>query len=66
MGVVKPPPANASVIVSAFWSARAVNVAMPPETVAVAPWSGPAPLWSVAVMTVLLSPVSMLPYWSSS
>ena len=44
-----------------------VNVATPPETVAVVvPWSGPVPLGSVAVTTVLLSPVSMLPYWSSS
>ena len=44
-------------------SARPVNVATPPETVAVlVPWSGPLPLASDAVMAVLLSPVSRLPY----
>ncbi len=46
---------------------QVVNVATPPDTVAaVVPWSGPVPLASVAVTTVLLSPVSRLPYWSSS
>ena len=39
-----------------------MNVATPPETVAVVvPWSGPAPLASAAVTTVVLSPVSRLP-----
>ncbi len=48
-------------------SARFVNVATPPDTVTVVvPWSGPVPLASVAVTTVLLSPVSRLPNWSSS
>ena len=36
------------------------------RVVVVVPWSGPAPLASAAVTTVLLSPVSRLPYWSSS
>ena len=46
---------------------QVVNVATPPETVTVVvPWSGPAPLLSDAVTTVVLSPVSRLPYWSSS
>ena len=63
---VKPPPVNWSVMVSALLSARPVKVATPPDTVAVVPWSGPAPLESAAVTTVLLSPVSRLPYWSSS
>ena len=58
---------NLSVIVSAVLSARFVNVATPPETVTVGvPWSGPVPLRERAVTTVLLSPVSRLPYWSSS
>ncbi len=56
-----------SVMVSALSSARFVKVATPPNTVAaVVPWSGPAPLFSAAVTTVLLSLVSRLPYWSSS
>ena len=56
------PLENLSVIVSAVLSARLVNVAMPPTTVAVSvPWSGPAPLASDTVTTVLLSPVSRLP-----
>ena len=43
-------------MVSAVSSARFVNVATPPETVAVSvPWSGPAPLLRNAVTTVLLS-----------
>ena len=48
-------------------SARLVNVATPPITVTdVVPWSGPAPLASDAVTTVVLSPVIRLPNWSSS
>ena len=58
---------NWSEMVSALLSARFVKVATPPDTVTVAvPWSGPVPLASAAVTTVLLSPVSRLPYWSSS
>jgi hypothetical protein len=45
--LVKPPPVNWSVMVSALLSARFVNVATPPETMAMTvPWSGPAPLFS--------------------
>ena len=67
VAVVRPPLVNWSEIVSAVLSARFVNVATPPETVAVAsPGAGRSPLASAAVTTVLLSPVSRLPYWSSS
>ena len=57
-----------SVMVSALLSARLVNVAMPPEAVTVVvPCSGPEPSGSDAAVTwVLLSPVSRLPYWSST
>ena len=57
-----------SVMVSALLSARLVKVAMPPETVTVVvPCSGPEPAGiEVAVTTVVLSPVSRLPYWSST
>ncbi len=60
---VKPPPVKWRERVSALLSARFVKAATPPDTVAVVvPWSGPAPLESAAVTTVLLSPVSRLPY----
>ena len=63
----KPPPVNSSVIVLGRIVARPANVATPPETVTVlVPWTGPAPFMSAAVTTVLLSPVSRLPYLSSS
>ena len=47
---------------------RSVNVAMPPEAVTVVvPCSGPEPIGKEAAVTwVLLSPVSRLPYWSST
>ena len=58
---------NRSVMVSAVASARFVNVATPPETVTVVvPSSGPEPVFSEAVTCVVLSPVSRLPYWSST
>ena len=61
------PLLKPSVIVSAVLSARLLNRATPPERVTVVvPWSGPAPLASIAVTCVLLSPVSRLPNWSSS
>ncbi len=61
------PLVNSSVMDSALLSVRFVKVATPPDTVAVVvPWSGPVPLFSAAVTTVALSPVSRLPYWSTS
>ena len=60
------PLVNPSVIVSTAVSARLVNRATPPDTVAVVPVSGPEPESSTAVTTVLLSPVSRLLNWSSS
>ena len=58
---------NLRVRVSAVLSPRFVNLATPPETVAVrVPCSGPEPLAGDAVTIVLLSLVSKLPYWSSS
>ena len=67
VALVRIPLVNFSEIVSAVLSARFVNVATPPDTVAVnVPWSGPVPLASAAVTTVLLSPVSRLLNWSSS
>src|SRR2546423_751317 len=61
------PLLNRSALVSALLSARLVNIAPPPTTVAVTvPWSGPIPLLSEPVTTVLLSPVSRLPYGSST
>src|SRR5205085_1347270 len=63
---VRLPLVNWSESDSAVLSARLVNVATPPATLAVVvPWSGPVPLFSAALTTVLLSPVSRLPYWSS-
>ena len=59
---------NWSEIVSAVSSARLVNVATPPETVSNGgsqQWSGAA-VQSAAVTCVVLSPVSRLPYWSST
>ena len=55
-------------MVSAVLSCRSVKVAMPPETVTVVvPSSGPEPSGSdVTVTVVVLSPVSRLPYWSST
>ena len=65
--VARFPLENLSVMVSAVSSARLVKVAIPPETVAVSvPVSGPEPLARETVTTVLLSPVSRLPFWSSS
>ena len=59
---VRLPLENSSVIVSAVSSPRFVNVAIPPTTVAVTvPWSGPVPLASETVTTVLLSLVTRLP-----
>ena len=61
VALVRLPLVNFSEMVSAVSSARLVNVATPPDTVAVkVPWSGPVPLPSAAVTTVLLSPVSRL------
>ena len=59
---VRPPPLNVSVIAPAVSSSRPANVATPSDTVAVVPWSMPAPLANVAVITVELSPTSRLPY----
>ena len=53
-------------IVSALSSARLVKVTMPFAAVCVVvPCRGPEPLLSEAVTSVVLSPVSRLPYWSS-
>ena len=59
---------NWSVIVSALLSERSVNVATPPEAVTVVvPCSGPEPIGKAAAVTcVVLSPVSRLPYGSST
>src|SRR5262249_16495370 len=57
------PPVNPSATDPARLPARSVNVATPPETLAVTvPRSGPTPLFSIAVTTGLLSPPSTLPY----
>src|SRR3954471_9387717 len=63
----RPAPVNWRVIVPATSSYRSVNVARPPtrDTVVV-PFSGPAPPARMAVTTVVLSPLTRLPYWSSS
>ena len=61
------PLVKLSVIVSALSSKRLLKVAMPCETVTwVVPSSGPEPLASATDTVVLLSPVSTLPYVSSS
>ena len=60
---VKPAPEKLSEIVPARLSARPAKVATPPETVLMlVPWSGPLPLASEAVIAVVLSVVSRLPY----
>ena len=54
-------------MVSAVSSERLVNVATPPVTVrTVVPSNGPEPLFKATVTCVVLSPVSRLPYWSST
>ena len=60
------PEVNTRETAPAVWSARPVKFATPFETVAVAWTSNPEPPAAEAVMTVLLSPVSTLPNWSSS
>ncbi len=61
------PLLNVSVIVPALLSARLTKFATPPESITVVvPWSGPVPLARTTSTSVLSSPISRLPYWSSS
>ena len=64
---VRLPLENLRVRASAVSSPRSVNVATPPTTVSVSvPTSGPFPLPTETVTTVLLSPNSRSPFASSS
>ena len=66
-GVVRPLPEKLSEMVSGVSSERPANVAIPPvKAIEVVPSKGPVPVASRAVIKVLLSPVSRLPYWSTS
>ena len=65
--VVNPAPPKPSEMMPALLSARPANVATPADVVTVVvPMSGPLPMASEAVIAVLLSPVSMFPYLSTS